>query len=516
MPPRLPMGSAACKSCTSGAMPEKLTHLSRNSVDDRQARADLNVKMGGVAANAFALENRGGSVEFDRCYRIEKPAVGLGSCSSVFRCVNLENEQASAVKVINRKKFHSCHGESGIMRLLDHPNIVRLVETFSDGQNMYLVLELCEGGELFDAIVDRGQFPEREAAVCTQQMLRAVNYLHANRFVHRDLKAENWLLAEDRAPACTTLKLCDFGLACKCGPGERLHDRVGTPYYVSPEVIAGDYDAKADMWSVGVVIHMMLCGSPPFVGKDTQEVLKIVAEAKLPMTDRATKSLSPLAKSTLVALLQRDPGRRPTSAEALEGDWIQKLLKPGKAGAQHGFTKKNLQSVACAGRMAQAALCAVASQLGRGDVRELEQAFIAMDKNGDGMLSASEFLAGLKASGVKVDSKEVAKLMKDIDLDGSGAVDYSEFVAATMDKAKHLREESCLNAFRRFDLDGNGTIERSELGKLLRSGQLDDEIDADPDEVEEIFSEIDKNRDGKIDFDEFMVVLNSIGAKTSN
>merc|ERR1712216_495110 len=97
--------------------------------------------------------------------------------------------------------------------------------------------------------------------------------------------------------------------------------------------------------------------------------------------------------------------------------------------------------------------------------------------------------------------------------DGSGALDYSEFVAVFMDKAKHLREESCMNAFRRFDLDGNGTIERSELGKLLRSGQLDDEIDADPEDMEELFNELDTNRDGKIDFDEFMVVLNSIGKK---
>jgi len=402
------------------------------------------------------------------------------------------------------------------MRMLDHPNIVRLIETFSDGQNVYLVLELCEGGELFDAIVDRGQFPEREAAVCTQQMLRAVHYLHANGLVHRDLKAENWLLAEDKAPASTMLKLCDFGLACKISPGGRLQDRVGTPYYVSPEVIAGDYDVKSDMWSVGVVIHMMLCGAPPFVGKDTQDVLKIVAEAQLRMDRPVMKSLSSSARSILMALLQRDPERRLSSGEALEAEWIQKLLKPGKAGAAQGFTAANLESVASAGRMAHAALCAVVSQLGRGDVRELEQAFIAMDKNGDGMLSAQEFLAGLKASGVKVDAKDAAKLMKDIDMDGSGAVDYSEFVAATMDKAKLLREETCLHAFRRFDLDGSGAIERSELSKLLRSGQLDDEIDADPEDVEDIFKELDKNRDGKIDFDEFMVVLNSVGAKAAN
>lgn len=140
--------------------------------------------------------------------------------------------------------------EMAIMKLLDHPNIVRLYETFEDQRNVYLILELCTGGELFDRIVADGKFTEQAAASCIQQMLRAINYMHQNYIMHRDLKPENWLLASAEVKTeKMDLKLIDFGLSKRFASGEYASTKAGTPYYVAPEVLEGRWCARVSGWS---------------------------------------------------------------------------------------------------------------------------------------------------------------------------------------------------------------------------------------------------------------------------
>lgn len=148
----------------------------------------------------------------------------------------------------------------------DHPNVIKLYEYFEDETNVYLVTELCTGGELFDRIIKEEFFSEQVAAKVFKQILQALNYCHSMNIVHRDLKPENFLFVSNDPNA--DLKIIDFGLS-KIMEGGKLHrmkTRAGTPYYISPEVLAGNYDVSCDMWSAGCMMYILLCGYPPFYG----------------------------------------------------------------------------------------------------------------------------------------------------------------------------------------------------------------------------------------------------------
>jgi calcium-dependent protein kinase len=168
-------------------------------------------------------------------YAVDKNKMGEGSFGSVAKGKSKANEQIVAIKSIQKKQVKEA--EIKIMKALDHPNIVRLYETFEDSKMLYLVMELCEGGELFDKIIDDGFFSEVDAARCMTQILGAMFYLHKNNITHRDLKPENFLLQSKAKDA--PIKVIDFGLSCKFVVGKPLSTKAGTPYYVAPQVLKG-------------------------------------------------------------------------------------------------------------------------------------------------------------------------------------------------------------------------------------------------------------------------------------
>ena len=158
----------------------------------------------------------------------------------------------------------------------DHPNVIKLYEYFEDDKNVYLVTELCEGGELFDRIVKNEYFNEALAAKTFKMILMALNYCHSQNIVHRDLKPENFLYSTNEESS--DLKIIDFGLSKILAKGklQRMKSRAGTPYYISPEVLTGNYDVSCDMWSAGCILYILLCGYPPFYGDHNQEILSMV------------------------------------------------------------------------------------------------------------------------------------------------------------------------------------------------------------------------------------------------
>ena len=198
-------------------------------------------------------------------YDVKVGQLGKGSYGSVSKAKDLRTGVVRAVKVVYKPKIENVtrlKREILIMKRLDHPNIIRLFEVFEDSKNLYLVMELCTGGELFDRIIRSGHFSERYAAALMKQTFSALAYCHANDVMHRDMKPEN-LLFVDSSPV-STLKVIDWGFAAKCGKNHKFSSVVGTPYYVAPEVLFGNYDKRCDIWSTGVILYILLCGYPPF------------------------------------------------------------------------------------------------------------------------------------------------------------------------------------------------------------------------------------------------------------
>lgn len=203
-------------------------------------------------------------------------------------CKSKLGGQIRAVKIIKKEKMNMMEqkffeAELAILRKLDHPNIMRIFEVFEDNINYFLVTELCTGIELFETIQQKVRFSEFEAAEIVKQLLLAVAYCHKLGVVHRDLKPENIIYDESDQ----TLKIIDFGTSVEYDKKkEQLKTMHGTSYYIAPEVLQQNYDERCDVWSIGVLMYILLCGSPPFDGADDTEIIKNIKIGKFKMDGR--------------------------------------------------------------------------------------------------------------------------------------------------------------------------------------------------------------------------------------
>eukprot|EP00434_Breviolum_minutum_P038419 symbB.v1.2.034079.t1/scaffold4334.1/size41036/2 len=203
-------------------------------------------------------------------YEIEKTKLGEGGFGTVSRARDKATNVRRAVKLIMKAHVQNVdllRKEIEITQKLDHPNIVRLFAVYEDHCSLYLVMELCEGGELFDRLVEEKYLTEPIVKKVMKQVFSSIAYCHAKDIVHRDLKPENYILLSNcKAVDQTPVKLIDFGLATRCGDSEQVSTAVGTSYYVAPEVLKQKYGKGVDVWSCGVLMYCLHCGSPPFYG----------------------------------------------------------------------------------------------------------------------------------------------------------------------------------------------------------------------------------------------------------
>jgi len=207
------------------------------------------------------------------------------------------------------------------MKKVNHPNILKLYEVFVEEESFYLVMELVPGKELFERIIDRGQYSERHASNIIHQIVSAVDYLHSNGIAHRDLKPENLLSSGDDENE--VIKIIDFGLSKKFGD-EQLVTSVGSPGYVAPEVLTEtSYDKSVDMWSVGVILYILLCGFPPFFADTSTELFKRIIDVKYDFDDPAWDDVSEAPKEIIRKLLVKDPSQRMTASQLAEHPWVK-------------------------------------------------------------------------------------------------------------------------------------------------------------------------------------------------
>lgn len=202
--------------------------------------------------------------------------------------------------------------ELEVLQNTDHPHIVRVMELLEDEIKFYIVSELVTGGELYDYIIKTKKLTERQAANVIKQILLALNYMHQQDIVHRDIKPENILLAPEEGTGRDALnvKLTDFGFACFFKKDKGLKQVLGSPLYMAPEIVQEQtYDSKVDIWSVGVIAHILLSGCPPFFGKTKLDIYRSIVN-DTPRFGRVKNSLSPEAVQFTLKCLHKDPSNR--------------------------------------------------------------------------------------------------------------------------------------------------------------------------------------------------------------
>ncbi|KAM9386189.1 calcium/calmodulin-dependent protein kinase type IV-like [Pholidichthys leucotaenia] len=249
--------------------------------------------------------------------------LGRGATSIVYCCEEKQTQKPYAVKVLKKtidKKI--VRTEIGVLLRLSHPNIIQLKEIFETDTDISLVLELVTGGELFDRIVERGYYSERDAAHVIKQILEAVAYLHENGVVHRDLKPENLLYADLSLDA--PLKIADFGLSKMVDDQVTMKTVCGTPGYCAPEILRGNaYGPEVDMWSVGVILYILLCGFEPFFDpRGDQYMYSRILNCDYEFVSPWWDEVSLNAKDLVSKLIVLDPHKRLSVREALQHPWV--------------------------------------------------------------------------------------------------------------------------------------------------------------------------------------------------
>lgn len=263
---------------------------------------------------------------FDEVYRL-KGVLGTGAFSTVREGFKRTDPQTSfAVKCINRKKLSeedekALLDEVSILKEMNHIHIIRLFDIFEEPSTYYLVMERMCGGELFDRIVAKAYYNEKEARDTCKIILEAVKYCHQNNVAHRDLKPENLLLLSEDDDS--EVKIADFGFAKRVFEPNSLKTQCGTPGYVAPEILEGTpYDERADMWSVGVILYILLGGYPPFIEKTQRDLFRKIRKGEYEFHEEYWGTVSTDAKSLIASLLTVNPVPRLTADQALENLWI--------------------------------------------------------------------------------------------------------------------------------------------------------------------------------------------------
>lgn len=252
---------------------------------------------------SWFIQSREGNIKDQ--YFFEKK-LGSGGYGAVYLARNKQTGVKVAVKAMQKGKitdYTAFQNEINILMMLDHPNIIKLHETWETDRICFLVTELCEGGELFFYITKRKYLTEAQAALVMRQAFYALCYLHNNRICHRDIKPENFLLYKPDDDS--HIKLIDFGLAKQIESNEVMNAPNGTPYYIAPEVLKGSYTTQCDNWSMGVVLFIMMSGKPPFGGKSNKEIIDNVLKGSFNFDNPVWENVSDEAKDLISKLLNR-------------------------------------------------------------------------------------------------------------------------------------------------------------------------------------------------------------------
>ena len=432
--------------------------------------------------------------------------LGTGAFGTVRSAVHKPTKQPRAVKILKKhdQDEEKLFLEVNILSKLSHPNIMRIYEFYDDNTNFYIVSELCQGGELFDMITEKGCFSEAEASPIMKQLLSAICYCHQNNIVHRDLKPENILL-EAKKDSNPTIKLIDWGGARYFSKNKKMTKINGTPYYIAPEVLNEVYDEKCDIWSAGVIFYILLCGYPPFNGETDKDIMKAVKKGEFDFPKEEWDVVSNTAKDLIKKMLTYDPKKRYSALDCLSHDFFKKNESKEKNNNQLAKSAfDNMKKFKRDKQFEQATISFIVNQLTTREERnELRKQFTEWDKNGDGVLSKEEILEGYRNAYGTVDPDEVDNMIKSVDLDGNGVIDYNEFLNCTMNRDKIISKKNLEYAFKVFDKDGSGAISIDEIMFIFKKSVND----VDKSVFEKMIKEADANGDGEIEFDEFKNIM---------
>ena len=454
--------------------------------------------------NFIALGSRGLRDIYDCTKKL-----GKGGYGKVFQVKNKSTNKSYACKKLSKlniKNVKKFQNEIEVLMKMDHPNIVKLYEVFESDNSLYLIMEECYGGELFDRILHRintnNMYTEREACLLMKQIIGAIEYCHNNGIAHRDLKPENLLYLKEGSEENNPLKIADFGLSQSINLKKMLTSKVGTSYYVPPEILAGNYTEKCDIWSAGIILYILLSGEPPFNGPNDETIFARIKTYKYEFPEQKWSKISVEAKDLLSKMLIQED-KRLSASQVLQHPWFDIIKNEKITFEKLHFGKDNFfKEYKDSNQLKKIVLLYIASKLEENEIFDLKNLFKAFDKDENGQIDYKEFEQGLmELNSEELNKDEIRQFFNDIDADNNGKIDYTEFIAATLQKQIFLKKETLFEAFSALDSDRDCKITKEELMKILRLQPKEDKF------AIKLIELADKNGDGVIDYKEFLQMM---------
>eukprot|EP00808_Paulinella_micropora_P027774 g727.t1 len=460
-----------------------------------------------TSGNVFELTVfPGPTAVFAQFYTLGLPLTQSKGQSRLFQCTHIQSEKHYAVKAIDLNKlrvpphnakenFEALRTEYEILKLLHHPNLIRLHGAYENGNTMYLVMDLCTGGPLLNRVAHRKFYQEESAKSIMRQICEGVRFLHERNLAHCDLTLENILFFDQQESSL--VKIVQFKHARYTDARNYIERLAGTFDYMAPEVFEEVYSLHADIWSLGVVLFVLLCGHVPFHGVTLEQVRRQVELGFDPSVKKGAgpwfpkeRSLSTEARDLISRMLAADPIDRLTIEEVLAHPWLQETPRD-----PIDRVMQSLPSLNGRYKLRDRLLRALTEELTEKELSELKQSFEKLDGDRNGKLS----LAELKAAGSKQQEfpalHKLMNIIKAADVDRDGEISYQELLNSAVAAALMAKEERLVRIFKQMDKMNTGSISRDNIQRYLKISRH---------EAQEMIDELDRDQDGRISYMEFL------------
>jgi calcium-dependent protein kinase len=460
-------------------------------------------KEGRMKAGAMrATRLRHGERIFDR-FDISNDMLGQGSQGVVLDGKSAVTGEEVAIKVLVTKdlteeKFDFLYNEVENLLHMDHPHVCRVFEVYEDEQAIFLVMEKCQGEDLYTHLEENTCYSESHAAHICRQMVEAVTYCHSHNVCHRDLQLDNWVYKDANN---TTLKLIDFGFSRDMKDAVGMTALLGTCYYVAPEIVTGPrYDFRCDLWSLGIITYMLITGQPPYWGSSPEEVLEKIKTDAPDLDSPRWASASADAKDFVHKLLQRRPEDRLSGAALLRHPWIARKSDDciPRPVSMDPSVLRNICAFAGMSEVKRTALTLIAQHFSHAEVKSLQEQFEQLESS-NGTICLKEWTQ-VASKQLGMSEIDAAKLFSKIDCQDELEITYTEFLAAAGKPADFLQDKYLQESFNWFDNDKDGYIDLEDLRQVCGEN-----VDGSP--TQDVLRGVDYKNQGKIDFEEWRQYL---------